>query len=130
MPKSDTKSFSGLLIRGEGIATHTTGYPTLNLDRRTLRGSLPKDGLWSCYAKIQGKRHPATLIIGVPYQRTKRKNGKVEVHVLGKVKARRGERIEVEIVAWIRPLIPYTGIEALQKQIQKDLRVARRQLKL
>lgn len=117
-------------MRGEGIATTTTGYPTLNLDRRTLQGTLPKRGLWSCWASLHGKRYPATLIIGVPYQRKKRKHGKVEVHILGTVKVRAGTRVEVHLVDWIRALIPYTTVEALQKQIAKDLRTARHQLKL
>ncbi len=121
-------AFSGKVIQGEGIA-RSIGYPTLNLDRRTLIGRLPRKGVWAIWANADGAPKAAILIIGVPFQNASRNETKVEVHFLRRIHVRSGTRIVVELIRFLRPLERYKTKTALIQAIRRDRNYARRVLK-
>jgi riboflavin kinase / FMN adenylyltransferase len=111
--------FVGRIIRGEGIA-RTTGYPTLNLDRASLKGRLPKRGVWAVRAGMNERSYRAILVLGVPYQRRQRTETKIEVHLLRNRQVRNGITMTVQPVAFIRPIRVFSSRLTLIATIKND----------
>jgi riboflavin kinase/FMN adenylyltransferase len=117
--KTVVRSFSSRVIKGEGIA-RTIGYPTLNLDRTTVDGRIPKKGVWAVWASVQSTTRAATLIVGVPFQHETRRDTKLELHFLRRAQIKPGTRVSVQLVRFLRPLERYTTKTALIQAIRRD----------
>lgn len=122
----------GCVIKGKGEG-RTIGYPTANLDSRTLRGKIPHKGVWAAWAALPSKIRPrvsqielkrftralpAILIIGV--------EGKTEVYYLNRRVRCYGKYISVMALKKIRNVRSYSSNSALVRAIKRDIKDAKR----
>ena len=116
----------GTVIHGSGDGAKL-GFPTANLSlSKPLQ--LPF-GVYACVATINGKEYNGVLHFGprAVFGETK---PQFEVHLFDFTQKIYGETIAVEIRDFIRDTKPFTSLEALVAQIQKDCDQAKKLLKL
>jgi FAD synthase len=131
----------GQVIRGFGRGSKDLGIPTANLDRTTLQSSTPFDdlptGIYWGYAKIgeEGIVYKAALSIG--YNPTYGNDEKtVEPHCIAPESDPRrhmsstgetllqdfyGQTCRLSVVGYLRPELPFEGLEKLVEAIKKDI---------
>ena len=108
--------------RGKGL-----GSPTLNLE--VAGETLPPHGVYATLARPLaspgGERLPSVTNVGInPTFHEGSGEGletKVETHVIGRVFEARGEWVDVDFIARLRPEMKFASIEDLKKQIQSDI---------
>ena len=109
---------SGTVVVGDQRG-RTLGFPTANLevDSQLL---LPGDGIYATWAIIDGKRHQAATSIGVrpTFDLTQRL---VEVFVMDFSEDLYGKTVGVEFIAKVRDQEKFDGLDALIKQINRDV---------
>ena len=119
--------FKGKIIPGHGRGK-ALGAPTLNLE---VKENCPAHGIYA--ARVLG--HPAALHIG-PRPTFHEDDVSVEAHLLDVAAGQDltldfpqyGDTVEVEIVGWIREVEKFDSPEALKKQIEQVIVVARKLL--
>lgn len=118
-------------VRGEVVEGdrrgRTIGFPTANLlpDPRVL---VPARGVYAGYAEVlsqDGKRYVACTNVGVA-PTFERREKRVEAHLLDFKGDLYGETVEVGFVERLRGEQKFTGIEELEAQISRDVKLARR----
>lgn len=105
--------------RGRGI-----GYPTANVAIGGI--ALPHDGVYACEVTLpDGARWPAAASVGTnptfgACPRT------LEVHLLGMEHSTDlyGQRLHVDFLRWIRPMLAFATVDALVAQMGRDCTVA------
>ena len=109
---------AGTVVAGDQRG-RTLGFPTANLevDSQLL---LPGDGIYATWAIIDGKRHQAATSIGVrpTFDLTQRL---VEVFVMDFSEDLYGKTVGVEFIAKVRDQEKFDGLDALIKQINRDV---------
>ena len=109
---------SGTVVVGDQRG-RTLGFPTANLDVDSQL-LLPGDGIYATWAIIDGKRHQAATSIGVrpTFDLTQRL---VEVFVMDFSEDLYGKTVGVEFIAKVRDQEKFDGLDALIKQINRDV---------
>ena len=125
-------SLTGKVLHGRGVG-HTLGFPTANIDLSQTRKMLPKDGVYA--VKVKGERF-------APLESKACKAGRkvkgmanlgiiptfaidkptLEVHLLDFNGDLYGKTITVEFVHRLRDIVRFESSEALQHQLQHDLK--------
>ena len=109
------------------------GFPTANLSPES-DGLVPADGVYAGWLHDEsGQRWPAAISVGSnpTFEGVARQ---VEAHVMGRPQERiedfdlYGQRILVEFVARLRPMVAYRGEQALIEQMTQDVEEAQRAL--
>lgn len=100
--------------RGAGI-----GIPTLNF--KPVNEITPAQGVYATFTKRAGKRFRSVTNIGVNPTFGGNEGVKIETHVLGGPFEARGETVDVEFIASLRPEMKFASIEDLKKQIKDDI---------
>jgi riboflavin kinase/FMN adenylyltransferase len=95
------------------------GYPTANLSP-DLEGFIPADGVYACWAMIDGVRYAAAVSVGnnPTFEGVPQKQ--VEAHLLDQHLDLYGKQIELEFVGYIRPMNKFDSVEALVTQMNHD----------
>ena len=103
------------------------GFPTANLDFEA-RGLLPADGVYAGWLVDEvGTRHPSAISVGTNPTFDGIEHRQVEAHVIDRPKERvedfnlYGQHVLIEFVKRLRPMVAYTGVEALIDQINDDV---------
>lgn len=114
-------TLSGTVVQGHQRG-RTIGIPTANLgDTETM---IPADGVYAARCEIDGTDYPTALSIGT--MPTFGENARqVEAHLLDFSGDLYGRVIEVEILDWIREQWKLPGIDALKRQIARDVMIVR-----
>lgn len=104
----------------------TIGFPTANIsvwDEKLL----PANGVYACWAYIDGERFMAVTNIGIQptFEASKMK---IESHVLDFQDDLYGKDLQLEFIKRLRPEQRFSGIEALIAQIRADVDEARAML--
>lgn len=94
------------------------GFPTVNL--RIPEGLDLRYGIYACWVRMAGRTYPAALHYG-PVPAFGEEEPSLEVHVLDRVLDFTPDRVEVEVVRWIRPVLSFPSTDQLRAQIQQDL---------
>jgi len=113
----------GQVIKGEGRG-RKQGLPTANLDPKLAKDI--DEGVYACLAFLKKEKCPAILIFGAPDEKN---NPKLEVFFLNNCPDIYGERIKVEIIKKIRPLIKFKTKEELLAQVKQDIKKSKQLLK-
>lgn len=109
------------------------GFPTANLSPES-DGLVPADGVYAGWLHDeQGARWPVAISVGSnpTFEGVTRQ---VEAHVMGRPQERvedfdlYGQRVLVEFVAHLRPMVAYRGMDALIEQMTQDVEDAQRAL--
>ena len=119
-------SIHGDLIKGQGIGTKEL-VATINLHVRDY--ILPKEGVYVTLTRIDNEEHfhPSVSFIG--HRVSTDGSFAVETHLLdGEVKC--SEKATISFVDFIRENIKYDALDELKKQIDKDINIAKRELKM
>jgi riboflavin kinase/FMN adenylyltransferase len=113
---------SGEIIHGDGRG-RGLGFPTANLAvwEAQLR---PANGVYACFAYLDGTRHPAVSNIGVR-PTFGAATVRVETHLLDFTGDIYGRVLDVDFMARLRGEQKFEGVAALQAQIGRDLVAAR-----
>jgi riboflavin kinase/FMN adenylyltransferase len=111
----------------------TIGFPTANLESENE--ALPAPGVYAGWARLlddgrpaQGTRWPVVTNVGI--RPTFESDGRVltEAHLIGFEGDLYGRRLEVFFLHHLRPEQRFNGIDDLRRQIEADVREARRRL--
>lgn len=116
---------AGEIVSGDQRG-RTIGFPTANLAVWELK-LLPANGVYACWAEVDGERHMAVTNIGV--QPTFDGSAmKVETHLLDYREDLYGKQMTLEFVQRLRPEQRFDGVEALIAQIGRDVAASRQVL--
>ncbi|WP_432543872.1 bifunctional riboflavin kinase/FAD synthetase [Kineococcus sp. SYSU DK002] len=107
------------------------GYPTANLDTATAQGLVPADGVYAGWlTRASGQRLAAAVSIGTnPTFDGERRQ--LEAYCLpgqpgvGPGLDLYGERVDLELVAHLRPTLRFEGVPALVAQMERDVATCR-----
>lgn len=111
----------GRVLRGDRVGKQL-GYPTANLDRRSLpRGKFKvKFGIYAGLSVLpSGKIYKAGIVIG-PLD--KKHLPKIEAHLIGFRGNLYGKRLTLRLQKYLRPFRRFSSIERLKRQIKRDIR--------
>jgi len=101
------------------------GFPTVNL--RAPENLQLRHGIYACWVRMGGVVYPAALHYG-PVLAFGEEDPSLEVHVLDHLLDFTPDRVEVEVVRWIRPVQAFDSPDQLREQIQRDLEACREAL--
>ena len=108
-------SITGAILHGRGVG-HTIGFATANIDLSQTRKMLPKEGV---YAVRIG--HQIGMANFGPVPTFGVSKSLFEVHLLDF----HGETVTVEFIRRLRDIVRFGTVEALQFQLQQDLKTCR-----
>lgn len=110
-------SLTGVVVTGEGRGRRL-GFPTANL--AVEQGVLPAAGVYAARTVARGGVRDAVVNVGFRPTFGEGEHG-VEVHLPGFAGSLVGERLEVDLIARIRPEERFPSAEALSEQIARDV---------
>lgn len=116
---------TGTVLHGRGVG-HTLGFPTANIDLTKTRKMLPKEGVYAVRIKNEALRIKncgmanlgAAPTFGV-------EKPLLEVHLLDFEGDLYGQTVTVEFIHRLRDIVRFDSAEALQHQLQIDLKNCR-----
>lgn len=99
------------------------GYPTANM-RPPVRKVIPANGVYSCFAIVDGSRRDAAVNVGV---RPTFGGGEllVEAYILDFDGDLYGDQLTLEFVEYIRPELRFSGVDELVARMDQDVDRAR-----
>lgn len=95
------------------------GYPTANL-ARDAEGCIPADGVYACWLHVNGERYGAAVSIGNNPTFGDVPEKTVEAHAIDVTLGLYGSTVELEFVAYIRPMHKFESADALAEQMGRD----------
>lgn len=111
---------SGTVEHGQRLG-RTLGFPTMNIEPQKHK-ILPRFGVYTCRALIDGKWYGAIGNAGVKPTVTNEHKRLLEVYVFGYEGNAYGKQIRVQFCAFERPEIKFDSVDALKAQVMKDIR--------
>jgi riboflavin kinase/FMN adenylyltransferase len=102
----------GKVIRGKRLGRRL-GAPTINLRLDCPQKLVPRDGVYRGEASVRNKLYPAAIFIG---------HGAIEAHLLGFRGSLYGQKAVLFLQEYLRPIVKFKDLNALQKQIRKDIK--------
>jgi len=96
------------------------GYPTANLDPARLEGLVPADGVYACWALVDGTAYGAAVSIGNNPTFEGVPEHQVEAHLFDQDIDLYGRTIELRFVRYIRPMRRFDGMDELMAAIRVD----------
>lgn len=114
------------VLRGDQRG-RTLGFPTANLPLPEGK-AVPAYGVYACQVRRGGQSHPAVANLGIRPTITSSGEPVLEVHLLDFEGDLYGEKLHVELCAFLRPEQRFSGLDALREQIGKDCLAARQRL--
>lgn len=110
----------GEVVSGDGRGRQI-GIPTANLDVWSRAANL-KNGVYACYAEINGQRYKAVTNIGYrPTFDTNDASIHIETHILDFRREIYGEVVGLDFIEYLRGEKKFSGIEELVSQIHSDI---------
>ncbi len=120
-------SLGGEVIHGDGRG-RKINVPTANL-RPAPEKLIPARGVYACHAWVGETRWPAVVNIGLrPTFYDDQPQISLEAHLLDFQGDLYGQRVRLDFIARLRPEKRFSGVEALQRQIQADIAAAHKRL--
>jgi len=116
-------SIRGVVVRGDGRG-RGLGFPTANLRVAERDKLIPPQGIYAVRGVLRDGAYAGALHLG-PRPTFKGSPPTVELHLLDFDRDIYGEDVRVDFVDFLRPIEPFTTVEALVQQIGKDVGAAR-----
>jgi len=114
----------GLVAHGDQRG-RTIGFPTANLNYAREK-VVPAGGIYACWAYVGNKKHLAAVNIGTnPTFTPDKQTLNVEAYLLDFDRDIYDEMVQLEFVARLRDELKYDSVDALVKQIRKDVEQTR-----
>ena len=117
-----TYALAGRVIRGDQLGRQL-GFPTANLEFAGL--VVPPNGVYAAHALVGGRQHRAVLNIGLrPTLQNPARQLQIEVHLLDFSGDLYDQELEIAFVGKLRGERRFPSLEALRKQIERDIKAA------
>lgn len=113
----------GLVVKGDGRGREL-GFPTANLAPRSWEKCIPGNGVYAVEAVVRGERYQGVCNIGVRPTFSAQVQT-VEAHILDFSEEIYGEFVELRFLHRLREEQQFVSPQALQQQIESDIRQAR-----
>jgi len=118
-------SLHGPVIHGEGRGKEIN-VPTANIGYSHEK-IIPANGIYACWAYLQGERFRAAINIGInPTFTPEKQIPNVEVHLLDFDREIYGQDVRLEFVARLRDELKFDSVDGLVEQIWKDVEETRK----
>lgn len=95
------------------------GYPTANL-ARDAEGFIPADGVYACWLHVDDDRYGAAVSIGNNPTFGDVPEKTIEAHAIDAHLDLYGKTVELEFIAYIRPMQKFPSADALAEQMGRD----------
>ncbi len=117
----------GPVVRGDQRG-RKIGYPTANVDYPGDK-LIPPNGIYACWAYLDGEQHKAAVNIGInPTFTPDKKSVNVEAYLLDFDREIYGETLELRFVSRLRDELKFDSVEILVGQIGRDVEQTREML--
>ena len=117
-------SMAGPVVPGDGRG-RTIGIHTANIEVPAEK-VIPLNGVYACWALVDGKKHPSVVNIGVrPTFTVGEVLPRIEAHLLDFSADLYGKNVRLEFVERLRGEQKFTSVEALVTQIRVDIEKAK-----
>lgn len=113
----------GHVVRGDGRG-RTLGFPTANLHVGSADKLVPPPGIYAVRGVLRRGTHPGALHVG-PRPTFQGSTPTVELHLMDFEGDLYGERVRVDFVEYLRPVLPFDSVGALVQQMRADVEKAR-----
>ncbi|HJY52611.1 MAG TPA: bifunctional riboflavin kinase/FAD synthetase [Candidatus Udaeobacter sp.] len=114
----------GTVVRGDDLGKKI-GFPTANLSAHSEQ--FPPNGVYFAEATLDGKRCPGVVNLGYRPTVSSGKSGRVlEIHLLDFEAGIYGKDLEVRFLCYLRPEKKFESVDALVRQIERDVQKARK----
>lgn len=113
----------GTVVRGDDLGKKI-GFPTANLSAHSEQ--FPPDGVYFAEAKLEGVVYPGVVNLGYRPTVSNSKSDRVlEIHLLDFKREIYGRDLELRFVRYLRPEKKFENVDALVRQIERDVQQAR-----
>jgi riboflavin kinase/FMN adenylyltransferase len=120
-------SLHGSVVPGDGRG-QGLGYPTANLEYPPDK-ILPANGIYACWAWLDGARHLAAVNVGIrPQFHPDAHTPLVEAHILDLDRQLYGEDLRLDFVQRLREEMRFPSVPELIEQIERDVQRTRQLL--
>ena len=118
-------SLHGPVIHGDGRG-RTINVPTANIAYSPDK-MIPAQGIYACWAYLDGQKYPAAINIGTnPTFTPEKQTLNVEAYLIDFHRELYGQDLRLEFVARLREELRFESVDALLEQIWKDVEATRR----
>ncbi len=113
-----TYQFSGVVVKGKQIG-RTIGYPTANIEVKENYKLIPANGVYAVKVLYQNTQYGGMLNIGVrpTVDGTSRT---IEVNIFDFEEDIYGDRLTIELTAYLRPELKFKNLDELMGQLAAD----------
>ncbi len=119
-------TMAGTLEKGQGIGAKAL-VATINI--HTEGFEIPKEGVYTTLTRIDDEEHYHPSVTFIGHRVTTDGSFAIESHILdGKVKCK--EKAEISFVDFLRENRKFESLDELKSQIQKDIKMAQKELKM
>ncbi|MGF1537175.1 MAG: bifunctional riboflavin kinase/FAD synthetase [Elainellaceae cyanobacterium] len=116
----------GTVVHGQHLG-RTLGFPTANLDIPDCK-FVPRTGVYAAHVWPEGAA-AVSGVVNIGYRPTVQGiHRTIETHLMDWSENLYGQRLKVDLQAYIRPEQPFDSLEALKAQIKRDCQTARSRL--
>ncbi|PYL05953.1 MAG: hypothetical protein DME33_14975 [Verrucomicrobia bacterium] len=113
----------GTVVRGDNLGKKL-GFPTANLSAHSEQ--FPPNGVYFAEAILKGKTYPGVVNLGYrPTVSSERSDRVLEIHLFDFERDIYGENLEVRFIRYLRPEKRFENVDALVRQIERDVQQAR-----
>ena len=116
---------SGTVVAGNRLG-RALGYPTANISPDYAYKLIPGNGIYAVIAHLHGRALNAVMSIGVRPTVTDSNLQTIEVYIIDFDGDIYGEKIQIEIVEYIRPELKFGSIDELKQHIALDIETAQK----
>jgi riboflavin kinase/FMN adenylyltransferase len=117
-------SISGTVANGDGLG-RTFGFPTANISVDYAYKLIPANGVYSVHVLIGQKKLQGVMSIGVRPTINDHNLQTLEVFIFDFNENIYGEKINVELVEYIRPEMKFGSIDEMKQWIERDILIAK-----
>lgn len=118
-------SLHGPVVHGDSRG-RTINVPTANIGYSHAK-MIPANGIYACWAYLNGEKHCAAVNIGInPTFTPDKQIPNVEAHILDFKREIYGEDVHLEFIARLRDELRFDSVDALLEQIWKDIEDTRK----
>ncbi len=113
----------GTVVRGDDLGKKI-GFPTANLSAHSEK--FPPNGVYFAEVRLAGAVYPGVVNLGFrPTISSGKSDRTLEVHLLDFNRDIYGKDLELRFVRYLRPEAKFENVEALVRQIERDVQEAR-----
>ncbi|MFK7933099.1 MAG: bifunctional riboflavin kinase/FAD synthetase [Saprospiraceae bacterium] len=120
-------TLTGTVVHGQKIG-NTIGFPTANVEIADAHKLVPPFGVYSVFVHHNGNRYGGMLYIGDRPVLKDHHNRTIEVNIFDFDKNIYGDRLQLELVDFLRPDTKFNNLDELKTALHADQQKAQQQL--